>query len=922
MSSRPTFKIQKNEKYIPTQILENIIESTNVSKAFLEEDYSELWYESKNGKGKTVFRNNITYEGFLKFGILNNENPEEPCKINFPDGTIYIGTVINNELTGEGKYIFDDGSTYEGSILNGLRHGKGTFKSNDGIYYEGEWLNGLKHGKGKTIIGNMELEGEYINDVLNGKCRIKWKTGNLFDGKLQNNKMIGNGYMVWKNKNEKYTGMWKDNLQDGFGIHIWYDSKNDNKYLRDRYIGEWKEGKRNGYGKFYYSNGNIYEGYWKNNNKEGFGILYYNDRTKFIGTFKNDNIFEVNNEKKKKEDLKKSKVVKDNKKNRINQNIDEIKLNISIKDIINSEESDMKSLKNIDNLILRNLSLITHLYLYACGKEEIKAMDIGISTLGSPSINDSKNFRVSRRNTKLSNENSNIMLKQSDSQTIQPEKKIEKVIDYDNVYNNDLYFCLDLNHFWKLIRECGLITQEVSLAMINRICFQNPDNKIEMFYIPEILNNNSQSISNEEEKDIIYNYIFNKIRKEKLDFETKYKALIKKSKDLIYGSAEVENKNKEKENHNDNQIEFYDDFDIHEGKNIILLRYFYEIIIRLAYIRYINSDMTLFSKTKKLLEDMKSFLKYKMKSGNFDNPFIDAVLMTDPKLKNIDLALSNFISEYNIILNNLFKELYECSCDNEKIYNQNDMTITYRYFYDNIINNSEPLSKVFENKLEYIDIISLYIKEKKVNSYNYSNAIKLYDESEIMEYIDNLLDYEMIFIEFCELVFFISRKYFIFYGINKDDEMNTINTNNNKSQSVKRRKTRPHISSKRTITIESDGEKEINENKEIKETKESKDIENYKIIINYIIIEKDKLIKQDKYSGKNKYYFPYLKTHQMIYKHIEDEKQRKLEEERKEKERIRFTNERNLIKEEDINVYIEEEEKENSSETFNEDNIL
>ena len=209
--------------------------------------------------------------------------------------------------------------------------------------------------------------------------------------------------------------------------------------------------------KFYYSNGNIYEGYWKNNNKEGFGILYYNDRTKFIGTFKNDNIFEVNNEKKKKEDLKKSKVVKDNKKNRINQNIDEIKLNISIKDIINSEESDMKSLKNIDNLILRNLSLITHLYLYACGKEEIKAMDIGISTLGSPSINDSKNFRVSRRNTKLSNENSNIMLKQSDSQTIQPEKKIEKVIDYDNVYNNDLYFCLDLNHFWKLIRECGLI---------------------------------------------------------------------------------------------------------------------------------------------------------------------------------------------------------------------------------------------------------------------------------------------------------------------------------------------------------------------------------------------------------------------------------------------------------------------------------
>ena len=105
--------------------------------------------------------------------------------------------------------------------------------------------------------------------------------------------------------------------------------------------------------------------------------------------------------------------------------------------------------------------------------------------------------------------------------------------------------------------------------------------------------------------------------------------MLKQSKDLIYGQKEIEEVSKVKENNNDSQIEFYDDFDIHEGKNIILLRYFYEIIIRLAYIRYNHSDLSLFSKTKKLLEDMKSFLKYKMKSGNFDNPFIDAVLMID-----------------------------------------------------------------------------------------------------------------------------------------------------------------------------------------------------------------------------------------------------------------------------------------------------
>ena len=41
---------------------------------------------------------------------------------------------------------------------------------------------------------------------------------------------------------------------------------------------------------------------------------------------------------------------------------------------------------------------------------------------------------------------------------------------------------------------------------------------------------------------------------------------------------------------------------------------------------------------------------------------------------------------------------------------------------------------------------------------------------ELYIYIENVLDIEMIFREFCELVFFISRKYFIFYGISAEEE--------------------------------------------------------------------------------------------------------------------------------------------------------
>ena len=62
-----------------------------------------------------------------------------------------------------------------------------------------------------------------------------------------------------------------------------------------------------------------------------------------------------------------------------------------------------------------------------------------------------------------------------------------------------------------------------------------------------------------------------------------------------------------------------------------------------------------------------------------------------------------------------------------------------------------------------------------------------------------------------------------------------------------------------------------------KDFQEVKEIDNYKIIINYFINEKDKLMKIKKYTGINKYNYPVLKTHQLIAKHIEDERKRKIE---------------------------------------------
>ena len=40
--------------------------------------------------------------------------------------------------------------------------------------------------------------------------------------------------MIWSDLSEKYTGEWSSNLQNGFGVHIWYENKGEQKYLRNR----------------------------------------------------------------------------------------------------------------------------------------------------------------------------------------------------------------------------------------------------------------------------------------------------------------------------------------------------------------------------------------------------------------------------------------------------------------------------------------------------------------------------------------------------------------------------------------------------------------------------------------------------------------------------------------------------------------
>ena len=75
------------------------------------------------------------------------------------------------------------------------------------------------------------------------------------------------GKMIKLKVKEKCEGEWSNNLKEGKGIQTTPDG--------EKYEGNFKNSKFEGKGIFYYKNGNRYEGDFKNNNRHGSGIMYY-----------------------------------------------------------------------------------------------------------------------------------------------------------------------------------------------------------------------------------------------------------------------------------------------------------------------------------------------------------------------------------------------------------------------------------------------------------------------------------------------------------------------------------------------------------------------------------------------------------------------------------------------------------------------
>ena len=489
--------------------------------------------------------------------------------------------------------------------------------------------------------------------------------------------------------------------------------------------------------------------------------------------------------------------------------------------------------------------------------------------------------------------------------------------------------CLELKEIWKFFRDYGIVGEDLTIADFDRIFYRGKKNAEEMFLIPEELPRRN-----------IYKFLELMVRKSEEKFKSVHEKYIKfteKEKNIynknisrksLYGVNNVSgpksslgNKGKEnskKGNNDKNQNKDKDDislyceedednselitFDFHNHHNPVLLRQFYEALIRAAYAKYYNSDMKLYQKIelltsrfstkgggktgdKSLLEKSKTKKLSRLQSKSLQNslnntqndlntssvqmPIMGSdgniILSLEQKQKNVEhVKIDGFILKFAVLIKPLFVKLYYVQNELNNFHKENakinEQTLNHRFVFNNVVKKSELISKFYGKREQYCEFITYYFREKR---------IFFKTKLEQFKYYESLFDLDMVFYEFCEFIFLICSKYIIANKLSPDEDKNYLEVINHLNQLIRG-------------------------NKEFK---------------NKIIIKR----------AKFNYTYPILKSH--ILKKLQEDEKIKINQinliDRIEK--VRYNQERQNLKENDENMNPKEEEELNPINTQEED---
>ncbi|XP_012274645.1 alsin [Orussus abietinus] len=176
-------------------------------------------------------------------GRWANGKPHGTGKLEWADGTTYVGEFHKGVMQGSGKMEIPSQSTYEGQWQDNKQNGYGIMKYSNGDIYEGYFKDGLPHGHG------IRKEGSFTSSIAS-----------------------------------IYIGEWVAGMKQGYGVM-------DDIMTGEKYLGSWSNDMKHGCGLIVTLDGIYYEGIFMQNVLTGYGIMVFENGSYYEGGFKSAGVF-------------------------------------------------------------------------------------------------------------------------------------------------------------------------------------------------------------------------------------------------------------------------------------------------------------------------------------------------------------------------------------------------------------------------------------------------------------------------------------------------------------------------------------------------------------------------------------------------------------------------------------------------------
>jgi hypothetical protein len=253
--------IKIDDKDIPGTIVRNVNNSKDIWTYFISDD--GVYYAQKNGGSWKNLKLSLSTSNYKKAKRLidiwkTGKSDNTPSSDNISHNDDIDTPDVNKSNT----IIFPDGSKYIGQVVDGKANGKGTLIMRPGEEYSNKYIGNFKDneliGKATCIAMNgHKYVGEFTK-LANGEYLLSkgiqiTPEGDKFIGEFDDMLNMDKGIRIWAN-GTKYTGQFgKYGNPSGKGTLVWPDG--------DKYVGEFgSDGWMTGKGTLFWKTGDKFYG--------------------------------------------------------------------------------------------------------------------------------------------------------------------------------------------------------------------------------------------------------------------------------------------------------------------------------------------------------------------------------------------------------------------------------------------------------------------------------------------------------------------------------------------------------------------------------------------------------------------------------------------------------------------------------------